>query len=72
MVIIIIKVYSSGCPKCKILEKKLQQHNIEFETINDFDSDELIKRGFYSLPIADINGDLHTFQETIQWIDDNY
>ena len=30
-----IKLYSTHCPKCIVLEKKLQQKNIPFEEIND-------------------------------------
>ena len=72
VIVITIKVYSSNCPKCNILEKKLQANNIEFEKITDFDTNELIERGFYSLPIANIDEKWYTFQEAIQWLDENY
>lgn len=30
-----LKVYSTNCPKCLVLEKKLRSLNKEFELIND-------------------------------------
>ena len=30
-----IKMYSTHCPKCKILETKLKQKNIEYEECTD-------------------------------------
>ena len=33
--ILMLKVYSTNCPKCLVLEKKLRSLNKEFELIND-------------------------------------
>ena len=32
-----IILYSTNCPKCNVLEKKLQSKNIDFEICNDVD-----------------------------------
>ena len=32
-----IKLYSTGCPKCKVLKKKLEASGKEFEVIEDLD-----------------------------------
>lgn len=32
-----IKLYSTGCPKCKVLKKKLEMSGKEFEVIEDAD-----------------------------------
>ena len=45
----IITLYSTGCPKCQILEKRLKKNNIDFVISNDVDV--LIEKGFQSAPI---------------------
>lgn len=50
-----MKLYSSGCPKCNILEKKLVAKNIPFEIIHDFNSDYLLSEGFNSLPVLELD-----------------
>lgn len=30
-----IKLYSTGCPKCKVIKKKLEQSDKQFEVIED-------------------------------------
>lgn len=61
-------MYSTNCPKCKILEKKLQQKKIEFE-IND-DIDEMMKKGMTHVPNLEVNGDLYDFDEARKLIDE--
>lgn len=63
-----IKLYSSNCPKCNILEKKLNQENIKFEKITDFDTDEMLRNGFTSLPMMNIDGVWYDFKESINYI----
>ena len=45
----IITLYSTGCPKCQILEKRLKKNNFNF-TISD-DVNILIEKGFQSAPV---------------------
>ena len=51
-----LKLYSTDCPKCKILEKKLINKHISFEKITDFDYDEMKEKGFNFAPILEIDG----------------
>ena len=44
-----ITLYSTGCPKCQILEKRLKKNNIDF-IISD-NVDILIEKGFQSAPV---------------------
>ena len=37
-------LYSTNCPRCRIIEKKLQDKGIEFELFNDVDA--MIAKGF--------------------------
>ena len=58
-----IKLYSTHCPKCKILEKQLKKHDIEFEVIDD--EEVMINKGFKSAPKLEINGQILDFSEAM-------
>lgn len=64
-----IKIYSTGCPKCKVLIKKLNEKNIQYEACNDT---EIMKaKGIQFLPVLEINGDLLDFKQATEWIGRN-
>ena len=64
-----IKIYSTGCPKCKVLIKKLNEKNIEYEECNDT---KIMKaKGIQFLPVLEINGDLLDFKQATEWIGRN-
>ena len=65
-----ITVYSTHCPQCKVLEKKLQMAGIEF-TICD-DMEVMNKLGMKSAPGMQVNcGPLMNFKEALTWIKEN-
>ncbi len=64
-----IKLYSTGCPKCNVLKKKLEMKHIEYE--EDGDVDFLLKNGIQQVPILDVDGQLLNFTEANKWIN-NY
>ena len=59
-------LYSTGCPKCKVLEKKLADKGIPFEEITDVDAMESL--GFESVPILSVDGTLMDFTSAIAWL----
>ncbi len=61
-----IVLYSTGCPKCKVLEKKLNADNIEYSMSDDID--ELIEKGFQSAPVLNVDGDFMEFKDAVNWI----
>lgn len=61
-----IVLFSTHCPKCRVLETKLKQSNIEFEEINDVDL--MVQKGFKSAPILEVDGVAYGFKEAIEWI----
>lgn len=63
-----VTLYSTGCPKCRILETKLNQKNISFNI--DKDEDEMIKRGFQSLPMLEVDGKLMDFGDAVRWVNE--
>ena len=62
-----IILYEHGCPKCKILKVKLDQKNIQYQTVNDI---EVMKeKGFKEAPKLEVaDGVVMDFKEAIKWI----
>ena len=61
-----ITLYSTGCPKCQVLEKKLIKDGIEFSISDDID--ELIEKGFMSAPILKVDDKFLEFKDAINWL----
>lgn len=64
-----IKLYSTNCPKCKILEKKLNEKNIQYEITTDIN--EMTNLGFNSAPMLDVEGKVLDYGKAIKWVN-NY
>jgi len=63
---ITIILFSNNCPKCKILKHKLDQKEVIYEECNDMDI--MIKKGFQSVPILQINDKFMNYNEAIKWV----
>lgn len=61
-----MKLFSTGCEKCKILEKKLEDKNIKFEIINDIE--EIKKTGYNCVPLLEVDGKMLDFMKAIQYV----
>ncbi len=59
-------LYSTGCPKCHVLETKLNQIGIEYEL--ESDADVMIAKGFMSAPMLEVDGTVMDFSSAIKWI----
>lgn len=61
-----VTLYSTGCPKCVILEKKMNQKNIKYDTVSDVDL--MQEKGFMTLPMVEIDGEIYDFKTAIDFI----
>lgn len=61
-----ITLYTTHCPKCKVLEKKLAQKNIEYVEVTDIA--EMQKLGFKSAPILEVDGKIMNQTDAIRWL----
>lgn len=61
-----IILYSTNCPKCKVLEKKLIQKNIQYVKIEDLDI--LREKGFTFLPVLEVNSSILNFKDAVDYI----
>lgn len=58
-------LYSTNCPKCKVLEKKLDSNGIDYKIITD--EDLMISKGFTSAPMLEVDGLLMDFGNAVRW-----
>lgn len=65
----LVKLYSTGCPRCNVLEIKLEQANIDYVKSND--TEYLVANGINAVPVLDVDGELLDFMEAIEWIKNN-
>lgn len=62
-------LYSTHCPKCMILEKKLKSKNIDYIEINDI---EVMKeKNYLSVPILEVDGERLDFSKAVEWVNKN-
>lgn len=61
-----IILYSTGCPKCKILESRLNAKNIPYD--KNTDTDEMIKLGFQNVPKLKVDDAILDFGEAVKWV----
>jgi glutaredoxin len=61
-----IVLHSTHCPKCKVLETKLKQKNIDFEENNNVEL--MVQKGFTTAPVLEVDGIVYGFKEAVEWI----
>lgn len=59
-------LYSTGCPKCKVLETKLIQNNIDYIKCDNI---EVMKeKNISSVPVLEVNNVLINFRDAAEKI----
>jgi glutaredoxin len=76
-------LYSTGCPKCNVLKRKLNEANIEYSEETDMEKIEKVceMANTDMLPILAVNEDVHEnelfaisymdFSAAIKWVGEN-
>ena len=65
-----IELYTTGCPQCQILEKKLDLKGIPYIKVTDFKTEELTSKGIYSAPVLKIGENYMAFKDAIKWVNE--
>lgn len=63
-----VTLYSTHCPRCIVLEKKLNAKNINFKIVTD--EDIIIEKGFMSVPMLEVDGSIYDFSKAIKWVNE--
>lgn len=61
-----ITLYSTGCPKCQILKKKLDTKGINYTIITD--ANAMLAKGLNLMPILQVNEQLLDFAAAVDWV----
>ena len=60
-------LFSTHCPRCKVLTLKLQQKGVEYEEVNDME--QMKAKGFQEVPKLELeDGTVLGFKEAVDWI----
>ena len=59
-------LYTTHCPRCVVLQKKLEAKNIQFETVTDLAI--MQEKGFMAAPMLEVNGEVMDFGKANEWI----
>lgn len=63
-----VTLYTIDCPKCKILEKKLDNAGIEYATCKD---KAVIKaKGMDLMPVLEVDDKRMGFKEAVNWVNE--
>lgn len=61
-------LYSTGCPKCNILKKKLDAKNVKYDIISD--TQIMIEKGLNLLPVLEIDGVEMEYKAAVDWVNE--
>ena len=61
-----IVLYTTHCPKCSVLEKKLAKKNIEYTEFTSVQ--DMLNMGISTVPVLSVDGELLPFEKANQWI----
>ena len=59
-------LYSTGCPRCKVLETKLRQKDVDYVICDSVE--EMFKKGVSSVPCLEVEGEILDFSAAVKWV----
>ena len=61
-----VTLFSTGCPKCKVLKKKLDDKDIEY-TI-DSNVEKMLEMGMMEVPVLVVDDRTLDFSNAVAWV----
>ena len=61
-----IILYSTGCPRCMVIQKKLTEKNINYTKVTS--EEDILALGVKEVPILSVDGNLMGFKNAVEWI----
>lgn len=61
-----IVLYSTGCPRCKVLKKKLDEAKADYNIVSDVD--QMLAMGLKEAPVLEVDGQRMEFAEAVKWV----
>lgn len=63
-----ITLYSTGCPRCIVLEKKMEQLGVQYEKNTNVDDMQAL--GMTQSPMLCVDGKMYDFVEANNWLNE--
>lgn len=63
-----VVLYSTHCPKCKVLETKMKQKKVEYVEVDDVDA--MLAKGIKSAPYLEVDDAMMDFNEAVKWVNE--
>lgn len=64
-----VTLYSTHCPRCIVLSKKLAEKGIEYEEVTDVNL--MQEKGIKTVPMLGLDDELLDFGKAVSWINNN-
>lgn len=64
-----IKLYTTHCPKCQVLRKKLDMKNINYEIEDNVE--KMLELNIETAPMLQVDENLMDFNTAVKWIINN-
>ena len=61
-----VTLYTTHCPKCKVLTAKLNEKGIQYEEVDDVNT--MISKKIMTAPYLEVDGNLMDFVNAVNWI----
>lgn len=59
-------LYSTHCPRCLVLEEKLEDADVKFSIVED--ENAIKDKGFLSAPVLEVDGECMDFSKAVKWV----
>lgn len=61
-------LYSTGCPQCRVLKRKLEEKGIIFT--ENTDREKMLSLNFVRVPVLEVDGERMDFSAANKWINE--
>lgn len=61
-----VTLYTTHCPKCKVLAMKLDEKGIKYEEVDDVHT--MLAKHIMSAPYLDVDNELMDFTQAVSWV----
>ncbi len=62
-----VKLYSTHCPQCIMLENMLKQKKVKYELVKTT-MENVEAMGYSSVPLLEVDGKIMNFNEGMAWV----
>lgn len=61
-----IILYSTGCPRCEVLKKKLAEKSVNYTEVTSVE--DMLALGIKEVPVLSVDEVLMNFKEAVDWV----